>query len=278
MFWTEPIQLAIQQSNSDVAGSCQQSHRVVKIVRNRDSSPLKEEEYRHSHNHTSMFYVKEGEANSDSIRQKIEQYYRAHVTLVEGDAERSCNPHIGSIAFLSTENSHRRLRAITINTAPLIESTVFLPTENSHMCLHLIRNNTLPLMGSTGFLPTENSLQYSPADLIENRVWDYKLCRNKVEGNNLSSFACEATEHRLADTEVSMCDNFIYAEFDVDIVKQQIVRSCRNPALQSNHRKNRICINLCAVPGMVISSYALSRYIVQTSLPTATKTILHVRT
>ncbi|THV44266.1 hypothetical protein BGAL_0686g00050 [Botrytis galanthina] len=301
MFWTEPIQLAIQQSNSDVAGSCQQSHRVVTIVRNLDSSPLKKEEHRHSHNRTSMLYAKEGEAKSDSIRQKIEQYYRAHVTLVEGDAERSCNSHIGSIAFLSTENSHRCLRAITINTAPLIESTVFLPTErmqmclpatpintpplmgstaflpteNSHMCLHLIRNNTLPLMGSTGFLPTENSLQYSPADLIENRVWDYKLCRHKVEGNNLSSFACEATEHRLADRKVSMCDNLIYAEFDVDIVKQQIVRSCRNPALQSNHRKNRICINLCAVPGMVISSYALSRYIVQTSLPTATKTILH---
>ncbi|KAF7882590.1 uncharacterized protein EAF02_005953 [Botrytis sinoallii] len=284
MFWTAPIQLAIQQSNSDVgdvAGSCQKSHSIIITVRNRDSSPLKEEEHRHSHNHTPTFYVKEGEAKSDSIRQKIEQHYRAHITLVEGDAERSCKPHIGSTAFLSTENSHRCLRAITINTPSLVGSAAFLPTENLQMCLRatpinmLPIRNTPPLMGSIAFLPTKNSLQYSCADLMRIRFWDYKLCRRQVEGNNLSSFACGATEHRLADKEVSMRDNLIYAEFDVDIVKQQIVRSYRNPALQSNHRKNRICINICAVPGMVISSYALSRYIVQTSLPTTTKTMLH---
>ncbi|KAF7946389.1 hypothetical protein EAE96_009387 [Botrytis aclada] len=275
MFWTEPTQLAIQQSNSDVAGSCRQSQPFDIIFRNRDSWPLKEKEHLRSHNHTPMFHIEEGEAKSDSIRRKTEQYYRAHITPVEGDAERSCKTPIGSTVFLSTENSHRRLHAATINTPPLIGSTAFLPTENPHVCLRATPIKMPSLMGSAAFLPTENPLQHSCADLLENRVWDYKLCRHQVEGNDLSSFACGATEQKLADKEVSMHDNLIYAEVDVNVVKQQIVRSYRNPALQTNHRKNRICINLCAVPGMVISSYTLSRYVIETSLPTMTKTMLH---
>ncbi|KAK6604780.1 hypothetical protein H4I96_05362 [Botrytis cinerea] len=73
--------------------------------------------------------------------------------------------------------------------------------------------------------------------------------------------------------EVGRHDTWIHAKCNID--HQQIVRSYRNPAFQNSHRRNRICINLCAVPGLIISSYALSKYVVQTSLPTMKGTMLH---
>ncbi|KAF5869697.1 uncharacterized protein Bfra_010895 [Botrytis fragariae] len=306
MFWTEPTQLAIQKSNSDVTTACLKSRRVVIFIQSRDSWPSKGEEYHHSHDHTPISYAKGGMANFDNTRQRIKQYSRIHIALVKGDTERNCITLMGSTAFLPTEEFLRYLHA-TRSCTGLIGNTALLSTGKLLQYPHT--ENPYKSLWKAALLPTEEVTQYIQigrtypsstgkvfvgndgfpliarkhprnrfADLIRLiNVWRNELCGNQEgEKDNLQSsvYRVIATKkHWFADNEARWHDTSTHAKCNID--HRQIVRSYRTPALQSNHRRNRICINLCAVPGLIVSSYALSRYIVQASLPTMKGTILH---
>ncbi|KAM3158219.1 hypothetical protein ABEW05_001247 [Botrytis cinerea] len=128
-----------------------------------------------------------------------------------------------------------------------------------------------------GLMFSEKVLQHPSDQPAECSVWGDELYQNELGDEHVLQSSVygviTTTNHRFADDEVGRHDTWIHAKCNID--HQQIVRSYRNPAFQNSHRRNRICINLCAVPGLIISSYALSKYVVQTSLPTMKGTMLH---
>ncbi|KAF7932620.1 uncharacterized protein EAE98_003919 [Botrytis deweyae] len=309
--------LAIQHSNSDLITSCRKLRHAVMVVRSRDSWPSKREEYHHSHDHTPIFYVKGGAANFVNTRERIKQYGRIRIALVEGDAERNCITLMGSTAFLPIAHPDARTQNSLLCQAynswckPRLQNSEFLQyLHATRSCTSLIGNTALLSTGKlppyshtekpytslwkAALLPTEEVPHYiqigktypsstwelfdrTDGFLIDFNVWRNELCANQEgEKDDLQSSvygAIATKKHWFVDNEARWQDTSTHAKPNID--HRQILCSCRNPALQSNHRRNRICINLCAVPGLVVSSYVLSRYIVQTSLSTMKGTILH---